>query len=74
MGFRVKWIRWIKWCISTARFVVLVNGTPIGFLHNSRGLQQGDPFLPYLFVITMEALNCLLKRAMTRGFLSNYQV
>ena len=31
MDFVHKWIRWIQWCISIARFSILVNGTPSGF-------------------------------------------
>ena len=61
-----KWIRWIKWCISTASFSVLVNGTPFGFFQSS----NGDPISPYLFVIVMEALSCLLKRVVGEGYLS----
>ena len=70
MGFGGKWIGWIWWCISTARFSVFMNSTPSDFFPSSRGLRQGDPLLPYLFVIAMEALSCLLKCTIGDGFLS----
>ena len=74
MGFRDKWIRWIKWCISTTSFSVLVNGTPMGFFQSSRGLRQGDPLSPYLFVIAMEVFSAFLKRAVEGGFLFGCRV
>ena len=74
IGFGVKWLRWIKWCLSATRFSVLVNGTPSGFFQSSMGLRQGNPLSPYLLVIAMEALSCLLKRAVCGGFLSACQV
>ena len=70
MGFGRKWLNWIQWCISTATFSVLVNGTPTGFFRSSRGLRQGDPLSPYLFVLGMEALSGLIDRAVQGGFLS----
>ena len=70
MGFGPKWIRWIHWCISTASFSIMFNGSPAGFFRSSRGLRQGDPLSPYLFVVGMEVLSCLLKRAVDGNFIS----
>ena len=70
MGFGEKWAGWIRWCISTASFLVLINGSPTGFFQSTRGLRQGDPISPYLFVLGMEALSCLINRAVRGGFLT----
>ena len=71
MGFGKKWGRWMKMCISTARFSVLVNGA--GFFGGSRGLRQGDPLSSLLFLLVREVLSRLLKRAEDGGFLSGFQ-
>ena len=68
MGFGAKLISWIEWCISTVCFSILINKTPSGFFQSSRGLRQRDPLSPYIFVIVMEVLSCLLKRANEGGF------
>ena len=70
MGFGSRWIEWIWWCISTAKFYVLVNGVPAGFLSNTKGLRQGDPLSPYLFVLGMEVLSALIRRVIDGGFIS----
>ena len=68
MGFGEKWIGWIKWCMSTAKFSILVNGIPIGIFQSTRGLRQGGPLSPYLFVIVIEIFSCFLKRVVSGSF------
>ncbi|RVW75378.1 Transposon TX1 uncharacterized 149 kDa protein [Vitis vinifera] len=74
MRFGDKWVGWVKWCISTASFLMLVNGTPASFFNSSRRLRQGDPLSPYLFVIGMKALSVLIKRAVSGGFFTSFRV
>ena len=69
MGFGSKWLGWMWSCISTAKFSVLVNGVPVGFFPSSKGLRQGDPLSPYLFVMGMEVLSALIRRAVEGDFL-----
>ena len=61
-GFPLLWRKWIWFCISMVRFSFLINGCPSGFYVSSRGLRQGDPLSPLLFVIVMEALSRLMDR------------
>ncbi|RVW38193.1 LINE-1 reverse transcriptase-like [Vitis vinifera] len=74
MGFGEKLINRIEWCISTVKFFVLINGSPSDFFQSSRGLRQGDLLSPYLFVIAMEVFSCLLRRAISGGYLFGWRV
>ena len=53
MGFGEKWRGCIKACITTIRFSIIVNGSTVGFSGSSRGLRQGDPLFPLLFLLIM---------------------
>ena len=55
-GFGDRWCKWISSCIDSPRISILVNGSPQGFFDMKRGMHQGDPLSPFLFIILVEAL------------------
>jgi hypothetical protein len=63
MGFEEKWITLIMTCVKSVSYSVLVNGQPFGKILPTRGLRQGDPLSPYLFLIVAEGLSALLSMA-----------
>jgi hypothetical protein len=69
MGFPRRWTEWISMLLSTASTRVLVNGRPGRKIWHARGLRQGDPLSPMLFVLVMEVVNAMISVADTRGVL-----
>eukprot|EP00253_Pinus_taeda_P013830 PITA_13830 len=61
-GFNRRWIDWIHSMISSPNFSILVNGTPSKTFTASRGIRQGDPLSPFLFILAAEGLGHLIKK------------
>ncbi|KAJ0483299.1 putative RNA-directed DNA polymerase [Helianthus annuus] len=67
MGFPKKWRKWIGACLKSSRASVLLNGSPTDEFTITKGLRQGDPLSPFLFVLVLEALSIVMKRAVDVG-------
>ena len=67
MGFPLIWIDRVMSCVTTPSFSVCINGKPFGNISPSRGIRQGDPLSPYLFLLCAEGFTSLLAKAEMEG-------
>ncbi|XP_026433403.1 uncharacterized protein LOC113330806 [Papaver somniferum] len=64
MGFGVRWRKWIRCCVEFVRFSVLISGSSSGYFKSKKGIRQGDPLSPFLFLLVGEALSFMIQRAL----------
>jgi hypothetical protein len=62
LGLASSWITTVMRCVTSARYAVKVNGDLTSPVVPSRGIRQGDPINPYLFLLCTEGLSCLLHK------------
>ncbi|GAU24549.1 hypothetical protein TSUD_148900 [Trifolium subterraneum] len=62
-GFSEKWIGWMRACVFAGNLSVLVNGSPTSEINIQRGLKQGDPLAPFLFLLVVEGFGGVMRRA-----------
>ncbi|XP_074271816.1 uncharacterized protein LOC141595750 [Silene latifolia] len=74
MGFAGTWVSRVMDCVSSVTFSVLINGEPSREFRPSRGLRQGDPLSPYLFLLCAEALSNLMRRAVENNTIHGIRV
>ena len=72
MGFNEHWIRLMMLCVKTVTYSILVNGEPKGMITPTRGIRQGDPLSPFLFLLCTEGLNGLINQAFQQGHIKGY--
>ncbi|GJX72943.1 RNA-directed DNA polymerase, eukaryota, reverse transcriptase zinc-binding domain protein [Tanacetum coccineum] len=74
LGFSSNWRRWIKAGLVSSRASILVNGSPTLEFSLKRGLRQGDPLSPFLFIIIMEGLHIALKEGLSTNMIRGVNV
>ncbi|GKA76688.1 RNA-directed DNA polymerase, eukaryota, reverse transcriptase zinc-binding domain protein [Tanacetum coccineum] len=73
-GFGIKWRGWIQNCLNSSKGSILVNGSPTEEFQFYKGLKQGDPLSPFLFILVMESLHISFQRVVDVGMFTGIKL
>lgn len=74
LGFCVKWVHLIMMCVMSVDYTIMHNGDRVGPIFTQRGLRQGDPLSPYIFIICAEGLSALLSSYEAKGLIHGCKI
>ncbi|GKU88725.1 hypothetical protein SLEP1_g2954 [Rubroshorea leprosula] len=74
LGFAEHWIQLIMACVTSVQYEVLLNGSEAGQVSPTRGIRQGDPLSPYLFILYAEGLTAMIHDAERRRLLHGIKI
>lgn len=74
LGFYNIWINWVLQCISTVSYAFLIDNEVLGEVVPQRGIRQGDPLSPYIFILCAEVLSGLCVKAQEDGLMVGVKV
>jgi len=74
IGLKWEVVQWILGCVCSAIFFVLINGSPSFFFKSRRGLRQGCPLSPLLFLLVVDCLSSMILKAKKAGSFSGFKV
>ena len=73
VGFCAKWVRWMKTCVFGGTMSIPVNGSPTEEINIQRGLKQGDPLAPFLFLLVAEGFSGLMRNVVRLNLFEDFR-
>ncbi|PNX56411.1 ribonuclease H, partial [Trifolium pratense] len=73
-GFCDKWVGWMRACVFAGSMSVLVNDLPTREINIQRGLKQGDPLAPFLFILVAKGLGGVMRKAVELNLFKGFTV
>ena len=74
LGFEERWINLMMICVKTVSYSIIVNGEPKGLIHPTRGIRQGDPLSPFLFLLCTEGLHSNISKVENDGTIRGFSL